>query len=214
MSIMNLPGHFATRRDGDPPWEIATLFPSQGAWTVDEYLELTDSTNRLIEFTEGHIEVLEMPTMGHQLILAYLYDALKQFVSARQLGIVLFAAFRIRLTSTIFREPDIMFMRHKRRDQIEERYWTGADLVMEVEVVSDDHKSRERDFVKKRKDYAAAGISEYWIVDPLQQRIFVLKLEGDEYVEIGAFAAGQQAVSRLLEGFAVDVTAVFDAARV
>jgi hypothetical protein len=65
--------------------------------------------------------------------------------------------------------------------------------------------------VEKRADYAEAGIPEYWIVDPRDETVTVLALEGDAYVGHGVFAAGDSAASRLLEGFAADVTAVFDA---
>lgn len=57
----------------------------------------------------------------------------------------------------------------------------GADLVLEV--VSPDNPERDR--VRKRTDYAQAGIPEYWIVDPQQEQIAVLRLDGDQYVEYG-----------------------------
>ena len=65
--------------------------------------------------------------------------------------------------------------------------------------------------VVKRADYAEAGIPEYWIVDPRNETITVLALEGNGYVEHGVCARGDTATSRLLAGFTVDVTAVFDA---
>ena len=37
------------------------LLPLQGLWTEEQYLRLTDQTNRLIEFTEGSVEVLPLP---------------------------------------------------------------------------------------------------------------------------------------------------------
>ena len=49
------------------------LEPLQGLWTEAQYLALTNQTNHLIEFTDGVIEVLPMPTDTHQRILAYLY---------------------------------------------------------------------------------------------------------------------------------------------
>ena len=44
---------------GEPPWDVALLYPLQGSWTEDDYLEL--GTNRLVEFSDGGIEVLPMP---------------------------------------------------------------------------------------------------------------------------------------------------------
>ena len=59
---------------GDPTWEVAYLFPNQGAWSVADYLAL--DTNHLVELSEGRLEVLAMPTEQHQLIVAFLYNAL------------------------------------------------------------------------------------------------------------------------------------------
>src|SRR5438067_7650998 len=79
----------------EPAWEIARLFPYQGEWSEEEYLAL--ETNHLVEFTDGHVEVLPMPKTSHQLIVQYLSNQLLAFVSARNLGTVLFAPLRIRL---------------------------------------------------------------------------------------------------------------------
>ncbi len=50
--------------------QIAELLPAQGEWSEEDYLWLTDSTNRMIEFTNGRIDVLPMPTEHHQAISA------------------------------------------------------------------------------------------------------------------------------------------------
>jgi len=96
------------------------------------------------------------------------------------------------------------------RDREHEGHWDGADLAMEV--VSGDPRDRERDLVAKRRGYARAGISEYWVVDPAEHKILVLTLEGGSYRTHGEFGRGTQTTSVLLPGFAVDVDAVFAAA--
>ncbi len=183
----------------EPAWEIARLFPNQGHWSEQEYLAL--ETNRLVEFTDGHVEVLAMPTMIHQLIVIFLFDALRAFVAPQRLGKALVAPFRIRLRSGKFREPDVTFMLTQHASRIANEYWESADLVMEV--VSDDDRSR--DFETKRSDYADAGIPEYWIVDPKLRQITVLTLRGSQYDLHGTFKEGECASSVLLVGFEVDV---------
>lgn len=193
--------------EGEPTWEIATLFPNQGQWTVEKYLAL--ETNRLIEFTHGRLEFLPAPTVLHQIIAGFLYRALWKYVNARNLGLVLFMGLRVRIEDEKIREPDLAFMFKEQTAQQEDRYWRGADLVMEV--VSGSKEDRECDLIQKREEYAQAGIAEYWIVDPARRQITVLALEGEEYAVHGEFGEGEQATSRLLEGFAVDVLAVFTA---
>ncbi len=185
---------------------VAALLPLQGQWSPDEYLWLTDHTNRLIEFTDGRVEVLPMPTDEHQTILKRLFLALLAFLEPRG-GLVHFAPLRVQVRPRMFREPDLLALRDARDGRRQNRYWLGADLVLEV--VSPDKP--ERDLVEKRGDYAAAGIPEYWIVDPQRAAITVLRLEGGAYVEHGVFGRSTRATSATLAGFAVDVDAVFDA---
>lgn len=188
-------------RPGTPVWEIARLYPTQGHWSQEAYLEL--HTNQLIEFNHGVLEFLEMPTLKHQLIVAYLYERLQAHVRRGSLGKVLFAPLRIRISPETIREPDVVYLSQKRVPRNKTKPPEGADLV--VEVVSSGEESRKRDLVEKRKDYASAGIAEYWIVDPDNSTITVLALNGAKYEQAGKYKPGQQAASRLLPGFAIDV---------
>ncbi|MGD0089907.1 MAG: Uma2 family endonuclease [Planctomycetota bacterium] len=188
----------------EPNWEIVESFTAQGEWSEEEYLEL--DTNRLIEFTDGRLEVLPMPKTSHQRSGAHLFEVLRAFVSHGKAGEVLYGGVRIRLRPGMIREPDIVFMLAEHSARVGEDYWDGADLVMEV--VSPGAKDRERNLRRKRLEYAAAGIPEYWIIDPKLARITVLRLEGDHYVVHGEFKPGEQASSVLLKGFTVDVAAV------
>jgi len=78
-----------------------------------------------------------------------------------------------------------------------------------MEVVSPDNP--ERDTRVKRAEYAEIHIPEYWIVNPLNETITVLRLEGEAYVEFGIFHRGDAARSALLTDFITDVSEVFDA---
>jgi Uma2 family endonuclease len=199
--------HHNTQSDEwtEPAWEVALLFPAQGAWSVEEYLAL--DTNNLVEFSHGRIEVLPMPSDQHQSIVAYLFGILLAY-SQRTGGKVLFAPLRIQLWPGKIREPDLLFIASANDPRRQQQYWTGADLV--VEVVSPDDPVR--DLVTKRFEYARAGIPEYWIVDPRTETITVLTLDADSYVQHGRFGCGETAVSPHYDGLQVDVAAALDAA--
>jgi Uma2 family endonuclease len=191
----------------EPTWAVAHLFPTQGNWSEEDYLDLNG--NQLIEFSKGFLEVLPMPTTSHQMLVLYLYGLALAFTESRDLGTVLVAPLRVRLWREKYREPDLVFMLKAHADRIGEEYWRGADLVMEVVSGEGDQESRRRDLVTKRREYARAGILEYWIVDPQNQQIVVLRLAGKRYVIHGEFPKGTIASSHLLEGFTVDVTEAF-----
>ena len=197
-------GKLLNRRP-EPTWAIAHLFPAQGTWSEEEYLDL--HTNRLVEFSDGYLDVLPMPTTSHQQIVAYLYGLLLAFVTTKDLGTVLFAPLRVRLWRGKFREPDLVFMAKEHVSRIHEQFWHGADLAMEVVSGEGEDEDRRRDLVVKRREYARAKIGEYWIIDPRQQRITVLRLAGKTYAVHGEFATQTLATSALLSGFSVDVTA-------
>ena len=186
---------------------VIDLLPLQGLWTEAQYLKLTDHGNRLLEFTDGRIEILPMPTDRHQTLLKFLFLALLPFVEDRG-GTVLFAALRLRIRDGKFREPDLLALRDADDPRRRNDYWLGADLVMEV--VSPD--GPQRDVADKRGDYAEAGIPEYWIVNPIDETVTVLALSGGKYAEHGVFRPGERAGSLCLPGFSLAVREVFDAA--
>jgi Uma2 family endonuclease len=136
-------------------------------------------------------------------IVAFLYEVLKAFTQVHAPGVVLFAGMRVRVGKRKHRDPDVLYMKADHAHRRHEKYWDGADLVMEV--VSGDPKDRERDMVVKPREYARAGIPEYWIIDPDERYIRVLTLEGKAYKIHGHFFAGTQATSVLLPGFTVAV---------
>ena len=195
---------------GAPSWPVALLFPLQGQWTETEYLALQERSRRLVELSDGQIEVLSMPNPFHQRIVGYLFLLLKACAAAMRCGEVFFAPLPIRLWPGKYRDPDIALLKPGRISDPHHQP-QGADLV--VEVVSDDETDRQRDFKTKRQEYAQAGVAEYWIVDPKTETVTVLTLDGAAYRLHGEFPPGTTATSVLLPTFAVDVTAVFDAGR-
>lgn len=195
-----------TSKKGTPTWEMAYFYPNQGDWTEEKYLAL--DTNRLIEFRNGCLEFLPMPTFFHQRLVAYFYHQLLALVLKEKLGEVFFAPLRIRTVEGAIREPDVVFVTPDRIQNPHEPP-NGADLV--AEVVSPGTEARQRDLEEKRREYALAGIREYWIIDPETQTVTVLALDGETFHQHGEFTSGQTADSPLLEGFAIDVTALFSA---
>jgi Uma2 family endonuclease len=161
---------------GSPIWVLAELFPPQGSWGTEEYLQL--EAGRLIEFESGSLEIHDMPTPEHQKLVLAVYRWL--FAWTQPLpdpGDVYVAPLPIRLWAEKYREPDVVWI-CSARTRIDE-YPDGADLV--VEVTSPGQAARKRDLVVKASEYAKAAINEYWIVDSQQRQVHVGKLDGGKY---------------------------------
>jgi Uma2 family endonuclease len=186
--------------------DLLDALPVQGEWTEAMYLALTDHSNRRLEFTDGYLEVLPMPTDEHQAMLEFLYRALDYFLRPRG-GRARTAGLRVAIRRGKIREPDVVAIKDLNDPRRSSQMWTGADLA--IEVVSPD--GWDRDWVDKVHDYAEGNIPEYWIVEPKDETITVFILSDGHYVKNGTFGRGQEVVSVMLPGFSVKVAEVFDA---
>lgn len=151
-----------------------------------------------------------MPTPTHRRILRFLFKALEQFVEQDGLGEIFFAPVPLRVDESKYREPDLLFVSRDHAEWVGPQALRGADMV--AEIVSPGDENRERDLVKKREDYAACGVVEYWIIDPELHQVAVLTLRAGAYVD-GLAGQGEQARSVVVSGFSVDVGELMAAAR-
>jgi Uma2 family endonuclease len=182
--------------------EIAELFPLQGQWTEEDYFALPD-THRYVELSAGVLIMPPHPTSTHQRIVGRLFRFLADF--AQQSGWVRLAPLPVRLWPGKIREPDVLFVAREHQDRVGEQVFGPPDLVMEVTSAT----THRTDRVEKYAEYARAGIPEYWIVDPQAETVEVFVLREDAYELLGKWGAGEVARSALLEGFRVEVNAVF-----
>jgi len=135
------------------------------------------------EYVDGKVILIPPASTIHERIFQFLIQLLGLYVSELGLGEVLGSQLQTRLRTGLRRVPDLVFVSKGRTDSIREKHIEGApDLV--VEIVSDD--SAERDWRQKVIDYEQAGISEYWIIDPLTQQVEVLRLS-----EVGRYEPAQ-----------------------
>ncbi len=188
------------------PPELIDLLPAPGEWTEADYYPFSER-GRLVELSDGNLEIIDLPAEFHQLILLRLSFALHAFVAARKLGRVRFAPLPVRLWSGKIREPDLMFMSTAHASRIGQ-YWGVPDLAVEILSPGTSRKDREI----KRREYAKAGVVEYWIIDPESQRIVMLK--GAVGVDFGLrkFLAGDDVLtSEMFDSFALSLAELFAA---
>jgi Uma2 family endonuclease len=76
-----------------------------------------------------------------------------------------------------------------------------------VEILSPG--SAKRDLSAKRAVYQAAGVPEYWIVDPESAAIEVLALERGAYVRATLLRSEDILRSRLLAGLEIPLSTIF-----
>jgi Uma2 family endonuclease len=171
--------------------------------TLEEYLHYDDGTDTRYELVNG--ELIAMPTESE------LNNRIASFLFAYflQSGI---PYYRLRMGAQIAvsgarataREPDLLVLSEETVTALEgathcliTQDMPPPSLV--VEVVSP--KQESRDYRYKRTEYAARQIPEYWIVDPIAQKVTVLEwVDGlyEERVYQGSDAFGSAVSERIV----------------
>ena len=157
----------ATVATAHPPPAAATRSP----W--EQFDALPDDTKA--ELIDGEL-VYAMPVNErHNAAQLFIQTVLSLYVVKQGLGRVFADQFEMRLGLQRF-VPDASFVRTEHLDRVLPTRIEGpADLV--VEVLSPDSAARDRGV--KLRDYAAAGVQEYWLLDPETERIEVYARQPD-----------------------------------
>jgi Uma2 family endonuclease len=137
------------------------------AWTLAELHRLPDDGNKY-ELVHGELFVTPAPRPGHERILARLRRAIDPYVERNGLGVTQ-ARGVVRFNESEV-EPDLLV----RSDSQSVADWEDAPIpVLVVEVLSD--TTRRRDQLQKRDYYLEVGVADYWIIDPEQRTIRVIR---------------------------------------
>jgi Uma2 family endonuclease len=151
---------------------------AQDLITVEDYFRLVPDGQKA-DLIDGVIYMASPDSRRSNELMRFIVFLLTGFTKARGIGGEVFASrFTFVLSELRAPEPDVAYVRPERVHLIgETRMQGGPDIA--VEVVS--RESRSRDYGEKKQLYQEAGVSEYWIVDPLQQRVEFHRLQGDRY---------------------------------
>ncbi len=162
------------------------------------------------EFINGRI-VIHSPAKKRHLTTTKLLSRLISIYSdVKNLGETFYEKAMIALTRNDY-EPDIVFFDAKKAANFEEDQvlFPAPDFV--VEILS--KKTQKADRTTKKEDYAAHGVQEYWIIDPIKQIIeqyLLLKPTDTVYFEPYIYRNGDDITSKVIEGFTIPVGAIFD----
>lgn len=157
--------------------------------TLAEYLAYSDGTDTRYELVQGELVAMAQPTGIHGGICEFINDAFRSEIKRLSLPLVskqeLIAVQTTYISSRITcRIPDVTVISVEQWEAIKfsEAVLKETAPLLVVEVVSD--TSRSIDYRKKRIEYNAIEIPEYWIVDYSERKISVLSLKNDLYEEV------------------------------
>jgi Uma2 family endonuclease len=170
--------------------------------TYEEFLREYDG--QYAEYVNSEVIKPMSVTQKHDDLTSFLRAALRFYVEAKNLGRICGEPYQMKMLlegEIKGREPDIFFVKTENFSRIQEKFFDGAaDLV--IEVISPE--SVFRDTQEKFKEYEAAGVKEYWLINyELRTANFYGFDEKGKY-RLLPLGAGGRFESRVMEGLWIE----------
>ena len=167
--------------------------PVAQTMTLEEFFSYDDGTDAMYEFEDGELILMTAESeINRRIAMFILACFLQQGIPADRLSMkteIVTTGSRVRVPDlVVFSEELAIAMEGAKRSTVMSEM--PAPLLV-VEVVSPNQASR--DYRYKRSEYAARGIAEYWIVDPIQSRVTILEWVDGFYEE--KIYEGDQAIT-------------------
>lgn len=166
-------------------------------YTIDDIYNLPDGQRA--ELIDGELYMLATPNRIHQRLVKDFTFLIEEYIRRKngecEVYPAPFAVF-LNANNEIYLEPDISVICDKNK-LTDEGCKGTPDWIIEIVSPS----SRAMDYNKKLLKYGTAGVREYWIVDPMKQRVMVYNFQHDtveEYSFLDKVKAG------IYEDFEID----------
>jgi Uma2 family endonuclease len=172
--------------------------------SFEEFLKL--SLGEKAEWVDGQVRIDMSPvTIDHDGLRRFLEKVLDEYVQLKELGKVYGEKFLMKLPQVPSgRSPDVLFLRADHVGIQREAFLDGpVDLA--IEIVSKDSRARDRG--EKYYEYEAAGVGEYWIIDPERKQAEFYVLEGGLFKSINPVDGRYS--SSVVDGFWIEVDWLF-----
>lgn len=154
-----------------------------GEYTTEDYYTLPPE--RRAELIGGVFYDMASPTPVHQMIATEIWQSLKNYIRSQKGTCIPFVApidVCLNCDEKTMVQPDVLVVCD--REKIMDQCIFGApDLAVEILSSS----TRKKDMYLKLERYAAAGVREYWIVDPEKEKVMVYDLTGEGFPAIYGF---------------------------
>ena len=101
----------------------------------------------------------------------------------------------LQLKDAANRYPDLVILREEHLALTQNRLTIKLDMPpprVVAEVLSPGKQNRERDLFRKRNQYAARAIPEFWLIDPEPHTVTVLRYQDRAYRELGVSRGGER----------------------
>lgn len=174
--------------------------------TVDDWAELPEDVRGELE--AGSLIEEEMPTLVHEILVAWLSEVLRVWGKTRRARVV-GSGLKFGLDQSTGRMPDLsVFLPAAKRPPASGVVRTPPSIA--IEVVSPGAADARRDRVDKLRDYARFGVRWYWLVDPGLRSFEILELDTERrYVHMVSATAGVVSEIPGCDGLTLDLDSLW-----
>jgi Uma2 family endonuclease len=180
--------------------------------TMEEYLAYDDGTDTRYELVDGELVEMPIESQVNARIAKYLFSEFMKHFPLAFIGIkdteieVTGRRAKCRLPDLIVHSEESLAALESTTRSILLRDMPPPALV--IEVVSPGAENRDRDYRYKRTEYAARGISEYWIIDPEMQKITLCLWVNGQY-EDTIYVGDNPIASTVISSFNLSAAQIF-----
>ena len=185
--------------------------PASRRVTYEEFRRIIDHHDDRYEYINGEIYLMSSPGMSHQLIHTHLYACLIGWFKGKKCQ-VFSAPFDVTLVneeqnSKHVVQPDLLIScDYLEKHDANDRY-TGIPALV-IEIMSP--QTRSMDQVKKLNVYLDSGVSEYWVVDPRDQRVTLYSFVEKQLEDMNLFKDPDVVKSIHFVGLEVPTSDIFE----
>ena len=175
--------------------------------SYEEFLRIARESENRYEYIDGEIYLLASPKVRHQKIVMLLSTIFYNFFQGDEC---------LPLTSpldiTLYEDeapnvvqPDLLVICDQENIEEDDTYSGVPELIVEVLSKS----TQNKDIIKKLDLYRAAGVREYWIINPFSEEVNIYLFSEKEIEKTVTFKNEETANSFVFTGLSVVVDKVF-----
>lgn len=174
-------------------------------YTEEDYYNLPEDVRA--ELIEGQIYYMSAPSRIHQEVLNSINNTIYNYIRSKNGNCKVYPApFAVKLfqdnNKTVV-EPDISVICDP--NKLTDRGCSGApDWI--IEIVSPSNSSH--DYVRKLNLYMDAGVTEYWIVNPMEKSVYVYSLREDRF-QTKSYTFRDRIKANIYDDLYIDFAAIY-----
>jgi len=185
---------------------VATYHVPKKVYSYQDYFELPDDGNKY-EIIEGELIMSPAPYTIHQDVMLNIAVDLVNFVRKTKIGKIYVAPTDVVISDINVVQPDILFITSEKLQIITAKNIKGVpDLI--IEIISP--ATGYYDLSGKKDLYEKIGVSEYWIIDPMKQRVDIYYHSGKKFELSQRLEKEGQITSHVLKGLQINLKKIFE----